>query len=446
MKKIGFGIIGIVLVAVIYYFTSGSAEITQEMKAQVNNELAILEQNGFAIQEREIKKSEEHFIISFDDPQKIVTFFASQGSKIKLEDAAALKGLKIGVDAKYLHDAYSALSVDIYPLNLPTSITELDMKEEDKLLIEQLNKMLKEKVLLVHVDFNKLLSSFKGYTKDIHETLQGKNEVKLHSEGFTFEGDIDKGKISRVDQKIKHITFEAKGEANGELSELNTHYKRTGSTSYDSTSGYSVKNILLTGINDKSKVLVSIDDMHGDSITLIEKDLAQSSIKASASKIKFEANGEKNLLEGITFHFNIKNIDMPALEKLEKADTNNEAEINKLIQELISKGVSMEIPTFEIKKIETNGKRIDGFALTAHADIDKSLNLAAIQSNPMVALNAINTKTKITLSPEILSLIARDPRAIMFMMLIQPQEVNGKKVYEVELKNGSLSINGKPVM
>ena len=445
MKKIGLGLITVILVAVIYYFTAGSEQITQEIKAQVNSELATLEQNGFAIQEREIKKSEEHFIISFDDPQKIVAFFATQGAKMKLEDASALKGLRIGVDAKYLNDAYSALSLDIYPLNLPTSITELDMDKEDKLVIEQLTKMLEKRGVLVHVDFNKLLSSFKGHVKDIHETLQGENEVKFNMEGVTFEGDIEKGKISRLDQKLKRITFEAKDEAHVEFSELKTNYKRTGPNSYDSSSGYSVKNILLTGINDNSKVIVSIDDMSGDSITSIKNDLAQSSIKATASKVKFEANGEKSLLEGITFNFNIKNLDMLALKKLEKSDVNNEAEINRLVQELISKGVSMEIPTFEIKKIEAKGKKMEGFTLTAHADIDKSLDLAALQANPMVAMNAVNTKTKITLSSGIFSLIAQDPRAMMFMMLIQPQEINGEKVYEVELKNGSLSVNGKPM-
>ena len=445
MKKIGLGLITVILVAVIYYFTAGSEQITQEIKAQVNSELATLEQNGFAIQEREIKKSEEHFIISFDDPQKIVAFFATQGAKMNLEDASALKGLRIGVDAKYLNDAYSALSLDIYPLNLPTSITELDMDKEDKLVIEQLTKMLEKKGVLIHVDFNKLLSSFKGHVKDIHETLQGENEVKFNMEGVTFEGDIEKGKISRLDQKLKRITFEAKDEAHVEFSELKTNYKRTGPNSYDSSSGYSVKNILLTGINDNSKVIVSIDDMSGDSITSIKNDLAQSSIKATASKVKFEANGEKSLLEGITFNFNIKNLDMLALKKLEKSDVNNEAEINRLVQELISKGVSMEIPTFEIKKIEAKGKKMEGFTLTAHADIDKSLNLAALQANPMVAMNAVNTKTKITLSSGIFSLIAQDPRAMMFMMLIQPQEINGGKVYEVELKNGSLSVNGKPM-
>ena len=446
MKKLGLGIIGLVLVAVIYYFTAGSAQITQEIKSQVNSELATLEHNGFAIQDREIKESEEHFIIAFDDPQKIVDFFASQGAQMNLEDASALKGLKIGVDAKYLNDAYSALSLDIYPLNLPTSITALDMDKDDKLVILQLNEILKKKGIFIHVDFNKLLSSFKGHVKDIHETLQGVNEVKFNMEGVTFEGEIEKGKISKLNQKVKLITFESKDEADIRLSELKSNYARTGPSSYDSTSGYSVKNIILTGINEKSKVLVSIDDMSGDSITTIKNDLLQSSIKATASKVKFEANGEKSLLEGITFDFNIKNLDMLALKKLEKADVNNEAEINRLVQELISKGIAMEIPILEIKKIETEGKSMDGFSLTSNIDVDKSLNLAALQTNPMVALNAVNTKTKITLSSGIFSLIAQDPRAMMFMMLIQPQEINGKKVYEVELKDGKLSVNGKPMI
>jgi len=169
-------------------------------------------------------------------------------------------------------------------------------------------------------------------------------------------------------------------------------------------------------------------------------------MKATADKVNFEADGEKSLLEGITFNFNIKNLDILALQKLEKVDVDDEEEINRLMQELISKGISMEIQTFKIKKIEAEGKKMDGFSLTANIDVDKSLDLAAFQTNPMVALNAINTKTKITLSSELFSLIAQQPKAVMLMMLIQPQELNGKKVYEVELKNGSLTVNGKPML
>jgi hypothetical protein len=35
---------------------------------------------------------------------------------------------------------------------------------------------------------------------------------------------------------------------------------------------------------------------------------------------------------------------------------------------------------------------------------------------------------------------------MMLAMIIQPQVVNGKKVYELELKDGTLTVNGKPLM
>jgi len=291
MKKLGLGVIGLVLVAVIYYFTVGSEQITQEIKTQVNSELATLEQNGFAIQDREIKESEEHFIITFDDPEKIVDFFTAQGAHMSMEDASTLKGMKIGVDAKYLNDTYSALSLDIYPLNIPTGITELDMDKDDKLVIMQLNEILKKKSILIHVDFNKLLSSFKGHVRDIHETIQGENEVKFNMKGLTFDGEIEKGKLSKLDQIVKRVTFEAKDEAEIKLSELTSNYKRTGPNSYDSASGYSVKNIILSGIDEKSKVLVSIDNMSADTITSIKNDLAQSSMKATADKVSKQHEG-----------------------------------------------------------------------------------------------------------------------------------------------------------
>ena len=79
-KKLGLGIFGLIAMAAIYYFTVGSAQVTQEMKMRVNTELNMIEQNGFAVQEREVKAKTEHFILTFDDPEKIVAFFKKQGS------------------------------------------------------------------------------------------------------------------------------------------------------------------------------------------------------------------------------------------------------------------------------------------------------------------------------------------------------------------------------
>ena len=123
MKKIGLGILTLLAVGVIYYFTAGEKLITNEMKVLVNQELLMVEKNGFSIKERKIEEKQEHFVISFDDATKIKSFFEKQGEDLAIEEAQSLVGLKVGVDLKYLSSALSAVSADIYPLNLPNEIT-----------------------------------------------------------------------------------------------------------------------------------------------------------------------------------------------------------------------------------------------------------------------------------------------------------------------------------
>ena len=129
-KKLGSAIVGLILFAVIYYVSAGSSQLTDELKMRVNTELTMIENNGFTVPERDIKEKTEYFVLSVDDPKKIVNFFKQQGSEISMEDAKLLVGLKIGVDLQYLNDTYSALSADMYPLNLPSAIRDAKDIEE----------------------------------------------------------------------------------------------------------------------------------------------------------------------------------------------------------------------------------------------------------------------------------------------------------------------------
>jgi len=447
MKKLGLGIIGVIVIAILYYFTVGSSQITEEMKMRVNTELNMIEQNGFTVDEREVKPKNEHFILTFDDPEKIVKFFKQQGTEMALEDAEALKGLQIGVDLQYLNDTYSALSVDMYPLNLPSSITNAqDIDASDKALIKQLNDMLSRKALLVHVDFNKVLSSFKGYVKDIHETFKVETVAKIDLEGTTFEGTIKEDRITTLIQNIKNIQVKSGDELDIVLRKLNSSYTLTGSSIYDSTYTYTIDSVTVAGKKESNTFSLSVHSIEGENQTAVENNLASNKIKLHIADIEMIDNTEKTKLMDTVFTFNVGNLDMNILKKLEELDINNEAEANRLVQALISKGITMEIPSFEVKKLEYQGKEIDGFSLTSSFHVNKSANLAAIQANPFAALNAVNTKTKIILSDALFTLIAQQPKAMMLAMIIQPQVVNGKKVYELELKDGKLTVNGKPLM
>ncbi len=446
-KKLGFGVIGVLLLSVIYYFTAGSAQITEEMKVRVNTELSMIEQNGFAIQDREVKAKEEHFVLVFDDPEKIVKFFKQQGSEITLEDAQALSGMKIGVDLQYLNDAYSALSAELYPLSLPSAlINDPDLDASDKAFMVQLNDMLKRKALLIHVNFNKMLSSFKGFVKDIDETFSVETAVTINLKGTTFNGTIENDRIVTLVQQIKNIAILSGDELKIILSNMKSDYTLTGKSLYDSTYKYSIEDISIAGKTETETFSSSLKSIEGDNETAVINDLASNKIKLKVAEATFMEKNQKTRLINTVFSFNVSGLDMKILKALEKVDIENEKETNRLIQALISKGIIMEIPAFEVEKLEYKGQKMDGFLLTSSFEVNKSADITAILANPFTALNAINTKTKVILSDALFTIISQDPRAMMLAMLIQPQIINGKKVYEVELKDGKLTVNGQSMM
>lgn len=437
MKKSGFGIIGLILVAAIYYFTAGSTQITEEMKKQVNNELATLEQNGFGVKDREIKETEEHFVLSFDDPAKITSYLSSQGAQVPQEDILAFKGLKIGVDAKYLNDSYSALSLDIYPVGLPQSMLQ-EMEEEDKAALERTKKMMADKTLLVHLDFNKLLTGFKGHIKDINETFE-EEEITFISQDFKFEGDIENEKVKTVRQTLKLFSVEADKELNMKLSNFTSNYILTGPSPYDSKSGYTIGKIELQGEPEFS---MDITNLNVNAVSSIKNDLLSSSIISKADEIKITEEQKKYRMNDILFNFQLDNLDIVSFEALQHIDVNDEKAINALSQKILSKGITLNIPNFSVKKISENGKTMDGFTLSSSLAIDKSFDINAASQNPLAVLNALSSKTNISVSTELFALIAQEPRAMMVLMLLPPVEKEGKKIYEIEFIKGKITVNG----
>jgi len=447
MKKIGFGILTLLAVGLIYYFTTGEKLITNKMKVLVNQELLMVEKSGFSIKERKIKEKKEHFIISFDDATKIKSFFEKQGESLSIEDAKSLVGLKVGVDLKYLSKAFSAVSADIYPLNLPNEITfSQNIDDKEKIVVTHLNDMLKRKAILLHIDFNKLLTSFKGHIKDIHESIKLEHLVNLDAVGMTFKGDIKNDRLTSTSNSIKNISLTSGDDLNLSLTNMQSTYKLTGDTIYDSNYNYTIDSIKVMGKEDSRVTLIDLTKIDGKNITSVKNNLASNLGEVVISNIKYEKGRFKTELIDSSFVFNLTNLDMNILKKLETIDVENETEINTLTQELISKGITIEVPKLEVKKLHYLGKEIDAFKITSSLSIKKSANLLLIEENPFAIFDVIDTKTRVAISNDLFTIIAQQPQALLFAMMIKAQNIDGKKVYELELKNGKFLVNGKPIM
>ena len=186
-------------------------------------------------------------------------------------------------------------------------------------------------------------------------------------------------------------------------------------------------------------------NLNVNAVSSVKNDLLKSSFITKTDEIQIIEEQKKYKMNDILFDFKMDNLDIVAFEALQGLDVNDEKAINALSQKILSKGITMNIPNFSVKKIAENGKTIDGFTLSSSLAIDKSFDINAVSQNPLAALNALSSKTDIAVSTELFAHIAQEPRAMMVLMLMPPVEKEGKKIYTIEFTKGKLKVNGTPM-
>ena len=438
MKKIGLIVLSLIVAGVIYFLTAGVSHITKEMKKELNSELSVIQTKGFKIEDRKTQEKKDHFVISFDDPNKISTFLEEKGLHIDSDDAKLLKGLKLGIDISYLADTYSAVSLDMYPLALPVSLYSV----MDQDILEKINILLKNKTLLVHIDIDKLGSSFRGDIKDIDKEIKGTKVAKLVLKGSRFSGELKDKKIYHFKETLEVLNLVLGDEWNIMLDGLKSDYTMTGSTTYDYTTNYSVDRI---DISTPEKNIYLLNNSTFSSNSILKDGLLTSRITSKTNKIDIIAQNKKYECTDTKFDVNVENLDIQAFQKLQQTNVQNKLDTDKLIQQLISKGVHVSIPKFSMASINFEGYKMEGFSLSSALDIDKSFNLSNVRNNPISALNSIDANINVELSRDLFNLISQQPKAMLALMLFQPKDVNGKKVYDLELKDGKFVVNGMSV-
>jgi hypothetical protein len=443
VKKLSLALLGMLIIAAIYYFTTGSEQLRNQMKTYVNTELKTLQSQGFSVQNREILEKEEHFILSFDEPRKIAHYLKTQGVQIHPQDLETMQGFKVGADVKYLPDTYSAVTFDIYPVALPTAMKSPSLSREDQKIVAQLDKLIEKKAILIHLALNKLGTGFKGHMKDMDEVIEGERKGHLVLKGLTFSGDMEKERVTSLQQKLGTLTLEVESVLSMQLANLNSNFHATGTTAYDYKTDYTIGSVSLHA-QDQFKILM--DKLHVTSDSLSKEGLVSGTLHSKVDKVDITESQYQTILQTVLFDMKVDNLHMQAFEKLQSVDVNNDREVTAVLQELISKGIVLDIQNFSIDKITTDGQTMNGLTLNSKMNIDKSLDIQALQQNPLIAINAINANLHIALSQGLFGMVAQHPQAVLAMMLFQPKEVNNQKVYKIELQNGSLKINDIPAL
>ncbi len=439
-KKLGFGLLALIIVAVLYYFNhTENVKNLNTLQESVNLQLTEMQTNGFTVSDREIKKDNEHFVIQINDPKKAALFLTEKGIQTSVEEAKELTGMQIGTDVTYLKDT---IALELYPLTLPTYLTTAFTTENDQKVLAQLEDMIKEKTFLMHVDIVHSTTTFEGYIKDINEKLEGEKEVKITLQGLHFSGEIKKEQIVKYMQRFGTLHLYMSDKLNRTISGYQSHYELTGTTAYDYTTDYSIEKIQIA---DEAEGALFADTISLHATSTVKNGLATETLKTKIKNIDLLFEKEKFGMQTLNMDMNVSNLDIDTLEKLQKTDRTQEKEFDAHLETLVSNNMHVDIPNLSVDKVTLHGKEMYGFSLDAKLDIDKSFDIYRLGMKPKHALHKIDGTINLSLSKEILTFLKEDPKSMLFYMMYRPKRSLGQRIYNINIMDGSVKINGKPL-
>jgi hypothetical protein len=439
MKKILILFTIIIVGALGSFFFFGSEKITDELKAEVDKQVQILQKNGFAIEDRKIEKKREHFAIHYMDPIKISHFLKSQSIDFSPEEAESLRGLKIGVDIAYLDGVYNAISADLYPLSFPDSVME-QATPQDRTIME---KILKDRVFVAHLDINKLFTAFKGSIKDIDTTFESQDPLTIISKGFTFGGTFDDHLLVSSSSDIKQFTLQAKSGIRITLENMHGMHEQKGGYSY--VSNYTLDKMVL---HDENALGAELEGIILQSSGETKNGLGSSGFMLKLKSAEINEPQGKHIFHDLTSEVMLENLSIAALDKMEQLDENDTEGFNNAFKELLAAGITLKVNKLSAKKVmeSSNKEMIDGFDINAVVKIDKITDLKQLEENPFALLGIIDAKMHLEFSEKLYIALQKRPDLAMAMILFQPVSKDGKMMFDLEYRKGALKINGKQAL
>jgi len=216
----------------------------------------------------------------------------------------------------------------------------------------------------------------------------------------------------------------------------------TGTSKYDMKSEYHIEKI---ETDEKSALAVKllVNNINIKASNVVHKELLKSVMNITLDNAELTLGKEKEKIQKMVFDFETDNLDVTAFDALQTIDIEDEKSINSVLEQILSKGVTMSIPDFSVEEVTHKGKTIKGFNLDATFAIDKSLDAKAASQNILAVLEKLESTLNLSVSTELFALLAEDKKVMMFLMMMPPKDKEGKKVYNATYSKGKLTVNGK---
>ncbi len=457
MKKIII-FLALILITIALLPLFGNRVVEQELAIR----LEVLKSYGVEIKEESDSSyfsSKKHYELKVIDRDKFLIYLQQfSTSQFPSYLNSMIEGVTVGSDVRYSNFLINdGVSVDIYPLSLPSSFVS-SVKAEDAKFLKYLETVLQSKAILYHIDYNIVKSKFKGYIKDIQESyiLQDGSSLNLTLKGSTFSGNGLLLAPERIDSCIKHMSISV---TRPKESVLVTVDDFTTTSNFATATTYAYSSKMKSFKFEAEGTVMGSVSMEFDKLYLslssnTQGQKAELYSKSSFDSFKVAQEGKKFRVSNFNYDLALRDIDKDSFEKLRvlllKSKVNSSAQTQEMMQasflKLLSNGLKILVADFSIKQMDfKNEKNIDGFSLQVDLKLKKDLGLIqnpAINPNQVTKNLTLNSKLKI--SKQLFATIAREAPLVTLAKGYAKEEAQSL-IYEFTLIDGLFSLNGKTV-
>ncbi len=404
-------------------------------------------------------ETKKHYKFLIKDEEKFITYI-NQFSDAQLPPYinAMLKGVVIGVDAKYSNLPLSdGVSVDIYPLSLSHQMMN-DLQKEDAKFYTYLENFLDSKGILYHINYNIVKSSFDGYIKDIKEQyiFDDNVEMKLNLLNATYSG---KGTLLAPTSLVSQIQkIELSVAKDGEtllfnLKDFNSNSTFKTRSTYMSTA--SLGSFDLEAKNLGKDIVVDMKKLSMQLSSNTQGKYAEVHVENAVENLSISSDAFDINTTDFNYEVAFSEIDKDSLEELTQLlSTKNRQQLPQLAVELervgaklLSKGLKFEVIDLSLKNIALDkGQNLEGFRVKSTLLLKPDVDFAKkAKQAPMLIASSIDLNVNIKLSKKIFGLISQmTPMA--FMAQTYAKEEGNSLVFDISFINGEFKVNGKALL
>jgi len=433
------------------------------IETALNNRVEVLTSYGLKVKKSNTNSSylstQKSYVFAVEDSMRFLTYL-NQFSDTQLPPyvVALLDGAEVAIDLEYSNIALDdKVSIDIYPNALPSKLAK-EIKSEDSAFYAYLNKLLQDKAIVYHLNYDVLNDSFDGYIKDIDEThtLKDGSKLLLKLKTANFKGTGMLIAPDTLSLDIKELKSSI--QTNQEIMNVNL-------INFVSSSVFESKTTYATTAKFGS-VEWSVKDNKGADVNLDMKNLSfdfssnTQSVKADFfSKLSFDAMSittDTTLIDSTKFNYDvaIRGVSKDAYEQLmeliSQAKINQTPELQKDIEkagyELLARGLVVDIADFSIKEVATaKTKNLGGMSLKSKLEFKQDRDLVKkIEKSPLALMEKMDLDLLFKISKEMYSKLTM-ATPILIMAQNFSKEKDGIIMFDIKLKDSKLSVNGQEI-